>query len=541
MTNRTGQKTTGRFYNSLDRNFYIYRQRLWVVLILSFNVTVHAKLQTQQNEVFTAETFACTLYQVASQQVDSKHAVSLHCEDDQGLSYEVKGLNAAIKQQYFLANQAIENKLMEGLERMTGIKATHTAQMLNAKSKLRQQLKQAAHPKLMVSHFQWFSDKININDQSNWQVDWDEVAIDAKLKDFSVAEMSNLLAVTEGLVERTALVIHVTANDFSTTATPTSLGDSVFGTDGDAVNLASQYSACSYDQFNFLAAQGQHIVDGVVQLTIDMDVQGISSGTVRNAVVTAGNELFGSLFSQADHIMFALPPNTDGSWIAYASVNGSSSVYNDNWATYVSAQMHELGHNLGMGHSGIGGNEYADTSGMMGYSYSNDDGPLMCFNSAKSSKFGWYNNKELTFFEDDWLIGQGTWSGKVIGLADYDQVAADQYVLLKIHTENGNVNSSSLNINFNRDAGINSGTRIGKDRLMVVSTNSPTGYNTTLLEADLGIGESHTFANYWLSGTDLIITVNDISTDVNGLMYADVEISVDFNILDIIFGNGFDL
>jgi len=35
--------------------------------------------------------------------------------------------------------------------------------------------------------------------------------------------------------------------------------------------------------------------------------------------------------------------------------------------------------------SGEGTSEYDDQSGMMGYSYSNDDGPEMCFNAGRSS------------------------------------------------------------------------------------------------------------------------------------------------------------
>ena len=36
-------------------------------------------------------------------------------------------------------------------------------------------------------------------------------------------------------------------------------------------------------------------------------------------------------------------------------------------------------HNLNMAHSGMGSDEYADKSGMMGYSFELDDLPYMCF------------------------------------------------------------------------------------------------------------------------------------------------------------------
>jgi len=41
------------------------------------------------------------------------------------------------------------------------------------------------------------------------------------------------------------------------------------------------------------------------------------------------------------------------------------SVYNDEWCTYLSAQLHELGHNLNLGHSGEGSQAYDDQSGYM--------------------------------------------------------------------------------------------------------------------------------------------------------------------------------
>jgi len=46
--------------------------------------------------------------------------------------------------------------------------------------------------------------------------------------------------------------------------------------------------------------------------------------------------------------------------------------------------MHEVGNNINLAHSGEGGTEYADQSGMMGYSCSKLEGPVMCFNVAKN-------------------------------------------------------------------------------------------------------------------------------------------------------------
>ncbi len=514
-------------------------QHYIIMLVLLLSLSSYARAQNQQATSLNDNPMSCTLYLVAIQSENSMHSTSLYCEDNMGLSYEVVGQVAEIKNQYSQTKQIIEGRLSDRIIRMTGFTSDQAARLHAAKSKLRQQLKQAAHPKLNISQFQQSTDAIILTDHTSWSVFWDEAAFDARLDTWSLGNKVAFLASSQGTDERTALVIHVTANDFVTSGTPEALGDSVFGTDGDEVNLSSQFSACSYGQLNLIPAQGTNITDGVVQLSIDMDVQGVSRGTVRNAVVAAGNALFGSLNAQADHILFALPPNTSGGWIAYGSINGSYTTYNDRWATYVSAQMHELGHNFGMGHSGIGDNEYNDRSGMMGVSYSRDDGPRMCFNSAKSSKFTWYENKELTFYESSWSNAQNSWTGKIIGLADYADAASDQQVLLKIHTEDGNENSRSLNINFNRKTGINSGTNMGGNQVMVVSTNTPTGYNTSLLQSRLDVGESQTFENYWGSGSDLTIAVNDMVADTNSVLYAEIEISVDYNLADLIFINGF--
>ena len=49
----------------------------------------------------------------------------------------------------------------------------------------------------------------------------------------------------------------------------------------------------------------------------------------------------------ADHVMYCLPANTMNG-IAYAYVNSWNSVYSNEWCTYVSGQLHEIGHNLAL-------------------------------------------------------------------------------------------------------------------------------------------------------------------------------------------------
>mmetsp|Transcript_32405 Transcript_32405/g.68153 ORF Transcript_32405/g.68153 Transcript_32405/m.68153 type:complete len:140 (+) Transcript_32405:1330-1749(+) len=68
---------------------------------------------------------------------------------------------------------------------------------------------------------------------------------------------------------------------------------------------------------------------------------------------------------------------------------------------------------------------------MMGILYSEDDGPMMCFNAAKSWQFGWYSSRQQIF-----NAGDGIWSGRLIGQVDMKNANAntDDKVLIKLNT-----------------------------------------------------------------------------------------------------------
>lgn len=324
-----------------------------------------------------------------------------------------------------------------------------------------------------------------------------------------------------GPADKSVLVVRVIAPDAETALGMAALSDSVFGTNGDPVNLASQYSACSYGQVNFVPAQASNnepIVDGVIEVTIDQVVSGTSDSTVRNAVTSALNAKLGyQAASRFDHVMYALPPGTNGGWIAYAYINSWLSVYNNNWASYVSAQMHELGHNLGLSHSGEGSATYADQSGMMGYSYSQDDGPVMCFNAPKSNFLSWYDDKKTSV-----TAGRGQ-TFTLTGLAEYQNpnLVGDEKVLLSID------GSQSLHLTFNAAKGINSGTREGQNRVMIVQQSGVENksYSNSTLLAKLTQGESYNVPNFGGEGVDLSITVDNIALNSGaGYDYATVSV-----------------
>jgi hypothetical protein len=282
--------------------------------------------------------------------------------------------------------------------------------------------------------------------------------------------------VANATITKTVLVVRVIAADTNTTKTVSELSDDVFGTYGDAKNLVTRYNTVSYGQRLFTPAVGTHIVDGVVEVTIPNTVAGTSDSTIKNAVLTAGQSLFGVPLSDvADHVMLALPPGTAGDWVAYAYMDDYLSVYNDTWISSVSAQAHEVGHNLNMGHSSEGADVYGDMQGYMGPSFPNDDAPDMGFNAAKSWQMAWYSDRSV-----ERNSGQG-WSGKLIGFANYGDASADQNVLLKIEC-----GTDDLYVTYNRKTGMNKATQEAGDMVSVVQAADPGSRSFLLAKISLG-------------------------------------------------------
>ncbi len=120
------------------------------------------------------------------------------------------------------------------------------------------------------------------------------------------------------------------------TKTPKEVHDSIFGFDGtDAVNLRSQYQACSYNQIDFLPADDDILrplfsngVDGVIDITVTNMAKPLQTRDIEEAVlkkVQSNNTVDGELdldLQEYDHVMLMLPPGSfyKGStgWIAYA-------------------------------------------------------------------------------------------------------------------------------------------------------------------------------------------------------------------------------
>ena len=209
------------------------------------------------------------------------------------------------------------------------------------------------------------------------------------------------------------------------------------------------------------------ITNGVGEVELNMNIKGVDSGIVESEMLLAAHRKYGiynrKRKGELDLIMLCLPEGTSGTWWAYAYPNHWISVYNDNICLSLSAQMHEVGHNLGLAHSGED-LTYDDMSGYMDYSVADQDGPFKCFNGAKSWQLGWYFDGHESIMSMP-VNGKREYEGRLIGAAEYKKLElSSDRVIVQI-----NGHQSDYYVSFNAQKGINSGTDEGGDEVLVHS------------------------------------------------------------------------
>ena len=136
---------------------------------------------------------------------------------------------------------------------------------------------------------------------------------------------------------------------------------------------------------------------------------------------------------------------------------------------------------------------------MMGFSYSNDDGPRQCFNAPKNWQLGWYDDKQISVSFDGW-------EGNLIGLSDFENssVAAEDTVIAKVDL------NESYYVSFNRKTGINSVTAEGGNQVLVHKRELGTGYAESDILAYLNSGDSYSSPD-----SNFRVTVNSIDLTSN--------------------------
>jgi len=245
-------------------------------------------------------------------------------------------------------------------------------------------------------------------------------------------------------VTKTALVVRVITTDSNggpidvTTGSVDELRSSVFGGPDDAYNLKSQMESCSYGRFMIEEATHPNIDNGAVEVEIAPTQEEYDSRSAnQNLVIEHLENLFDTddLAEIADFVMLVMPYDSGGgSWAAYAYYNHEISVYRGDYGILPLYQMHEVGHNVYLGHSSQSVYTYGDNAGPMGGGSSGSDegaGNLKCYNAPKSWQLGWYQDHHVDL---GYMQEGDSWSGKLVGIGNYDRDnMGDKSILLRVN------------------------------------------------------------------------------------------------------------
>lgn len=323
-------------------------------------------------------------------------------------------------------------------------------------------------------------------------------------------EVRRQLSPTQGTMN--TLVVRVSTLDSKVTANAAQLRRDVFE---DDVCLKSQYERCSYGKFKINKYNGK-IADGT-QVNGVLDVQlnyrlsdNASRGNLQNEAFSAALKAVGTFENNGfDLVMFCMPPGTSDAWAAYALIRNKFSYYNNDWCSYVSAQMHEVGHNIGLAHSSeLGQGEYDDQTGFMGYSYKAND-QYMCFNPAKNFQLGWYSNKIMDY--NPLKSSPSTQTFVLNGVNDYTK---NPNAKISIRLEQAN-KVQDYYIGYNRVSGMNRDSTEDANKVTILRKDlgKPDQYGLSTKVAALSPGQVYTIQGF-NNERDLTITFYSISDDL---------------------------
>lgn len=149
------------------------------------------------------------------------------------------------------------------------------------------------------------------------------------------------------------MVLRIVALDSEPTVSAEDLYNLTFV---DDISLKQQLFRCSFGQLDVQPKYG--VLDVPVALTAVGRDRGEIIQEAYRVAPTLVQENVPDVRFIVDAVMLVVPPGTgDSAWAAFGTVRGQQSVYNDVWASYVGAAIHEVSHNLGLYHANENGVE----------------------------------------------------------------------------------------------------------------------------------------------------------------------------------------
>ena len=280
------------------------------------------------------------------------------------------------------------------------------------------------------------------------------------------------------------LAVRTSGPDSQTSQSTDGISNSLFGSNGNTYTMVSQFLDCSYDHFHLVPFSGiehsnETIRNGVIEIRLNESLIGKNVGIVQDMVIEELHNGYGSLQSEVDFLMIFMPPGTvlaeATDWKAYAFLNDWISVFNDKYSMIPSIHMHEIGHNIGLGHS-HDELSYGDESCMMGTSSNKTNGPKKCFNAPKSWQLGWYRDTQITIDADGI---EGNIRYILYGISEYTTAREEHaYTAIKI---TNTIDNFDYYISFNSKNGINSDVNEGEDKVLVAKRSTGLTYADSIL------------------------------------------------------------
>ena len=276
---------------------------------------------------------------------------------------------------------------------------------------------------------------------------------------------------------RTIAVVRIkTADNKVTQWSASQLEKGLFGNgvNSDGITFANQYKLCSDGKLTLKLKEP--VIE--IKLTKNLNQYTVDSMQIEVQKTIKQARGIGSLTQLADNTMFIMPEGMG--FTASAPVNHWRSSYHNLWGLSLAGTMHELGHNLGLGHAWEDNAAYQDYSGYMAAGGTATNEPQTCFNGFNMNALGWFNDKTTSI--NTAKIGKNTAElYKVSAFVDYDRAKTYEPVLL-------NINNAEFVLQYNRKSRHNIGTR-EKGNLLTVTEAEPKGQAASNMIRGLDVGQ----------------------------------------------------